>query len=1545
MTSRAFSASFRPLHTLGLLMGLAALTLCPPDLQASMSPDQTTNNRSSGCLLELRPELPESIPGTAGFSFRLPGEGMLGMAGCPDLPLMTRLVEIPARSGVRLVIDEEVWTSLGSAAVEPLQERLHTEADLPLAWIQDATVYGSQDFWPAQPFALSDPMLLRDTRLVELQVAPLRWNPATGELLHLESLRCHLVYEGENPVNALDHEPRPSALFGPLIARSVIGLQRDGELADVTFESAALPLNYLVVTRTSSLSNDRFQDWIDWKYRKGHHITVVTENNVNWNTTGIRNRIISEYAGEFPPDYVMLVGDADGGGTMMLPTSNSQYDHFYAMISGNDVLADVVVGRISARNTTTLTTIFNKILAYELTPDLSNPDWLHRASFLTGEGHCGLSMKQLSRSIAFELVDDYGYTQIDTAWCAQSPSYVPNWYTQGISFHNYRGWVGMEGLDRNALLNMTQGNRTPISVIFTCNSGTFNDPFYEPAFTETFLRAGTATTPGGGAAAMGFCTPNTHTAYNNIVCGGFWSGVLDYRIRQVGTAMFLGKYELYRSLPNGDVNISNFSYWANLMGDPGMNVWVGEPDVLSIDGLPASLPTGSTRFEVHVVDQQGNPVNRAAVCLSQPDLFQDVALTDAAGLAVFTLPEDLDDAYHLRVTATHDDCVPALAEVNVTQAALPMVDTPIWNDTQNWAIPGEPYELLLTVHNLHDVAISGATLSLQLDPAQGVASVDQASIPDLEPGESAQISAPFVLTLDPGLTDSPDISLDLLLEAGPLTVLHRVNTTLRAPRIEVTDPNADDVILEPDGTTNLTVTLHNSGELAAAPLSFSAEVQGSNLIQLTAQPSSFDLNAGQSSSDLVFPLAMDPAAWPGTRAILAVDWSDQGGRHGSFRVPLAVGAGTVSEPCGPDEFGYLAWENSDSWSEAPVFDWVEIAPAAGGSGTLLNLSDHGDEQDDAVLLDLPFPIRFYGIEYDQMGVCSNGFVSFGPNAHLETDFRNHFLPIGMGPDPMMAVMWDDHYLGAGSEVCWWHDEENARVVVEWYNVLTNSNGSHNTFQLILPDPAVTPGPSGEGEFTFQYLNFENNQSNDQDFSYCTIGIKDETALRGLTVTNYDTWSPNATEFTGNRAIRFTVPLSIPVGDGAFGPVTEGLYFQLGDEEIDSAADTLYFENIGEGLLPWSAHVELDHVWPLDGSRSSGGDDHGYSWVDSDSPDGPVFQWVDALADGTAVDFSGNDTAFGPVALPFAFPYYGSLRDSLYISPNGWISFGDSGSWWQNSGGLPTTDGPFDAIAVWWDDLMQNDDLNGHCAWRATDDSLIVAWIATPHFNPESYGGPFTFQAILESNGRITLQYDEMTASDSDSDSGTIGLSGPDISTGFVIRHMQLARDQYAVRITPPAWLSVQNSSGSTLPGAIAQVVVRAINAPNALLMPAGDYTARVILSSAGIEGLEIPVGLSVGTTGLQDEPALPETITLGQPVPNPFNPTTRISLELASPTRISLGIFNIRGQLVSKLVESQTVAAGSWSWTMDGSGLASGVYLLRLDSPSGSQVRKLMLIK
>lgn len=99
-----------------------------------------------------------------------------------------------------------------------------------------------------------------------------------------------------------------------------------------------------------------------------------------------------------------------------------------------------------------------------------------------------------------------------------------------------------------------------------------------------------------------------------------------------------------------------------------------------------------------------------------------------------------------------------------------------------------------------------------------------------------------------------------------------------------------------------------------------------------------------------------------------------------------------------------------------------------------------------------------------------------------------------------------------------------------------------------------------------------------------------------------------------------------------------------------------------------------------------------------------------------------------------------------------------------------------------------------------------------------------------------------------------------------------------------------------------------------------------------------------GTVALDDSFITPKGFSLEQNYPNPFNPVTHISYEIPSEGSISLDLFDIRGVKIKSLVDG-VKSAGSHTFTLDASELASGVYFYSMTSNGSSQTRKLILMK
>ena len=89
---------------------------------------------------------------------------------------------------------------------------------------------------------------------------------------------------------------------------------------------------------------------------------------------------------------------------------------------------------------------------------------------------------------------------------------------------------------------------------------------------------------------------------------------------------------------------------------------------------------------------------------------------------------------------------------------------------------------------------------------------------------------------------------------------------------------------------------------------------------------------------------------------------------------------------------------------------------------------------------------------------------------------------------------------------------------------------------------------------------------------------------------------------------------------------------------------------------------------------------------------------------------------------------------------------------------------------------------------------------------------------------------------------------------------------------------------------------------------------------------------------------IPKEFGLQQNYPNPFNPVTSIQYQVPESAHVSIRVYNVLGQRVATLV-NEVRDAGYHSVQFDGSRLASGIYIYRMDAGEFVQTYKLILAK
>ncbi|SVE62003.1 uncharacterized protein METZ01_LOCUS514857, partial [marine metagenome] len=166
-------------------------------------------------------------------------------------------------------------------------------------------------------------------------------------------------------------------------------------------------------------------------------------------------------------------------------------------------------------------------------------------------------------------------------------------------------------------------------------------------------------------------------------------------------------------------------------------------------------------------------------------------------------------------------------------------------------------------------------------------------------------------------------------------------------------------------------------------------------------------------------------------------------------VNIVIGEVRETDPLGPDPYGYYVYDSNDTdYDLTPVYDWIEIADDLGEQ---LNLVDYGNGNYSgsytysSQVIDLPFIVTFYGVDYTQIVVNTNGWISFGDFKMYS--FRNYPIPGAGGPSPMVAAFWDDLKTGSGGYVHYYWTNE--KVVIQWDDMRTYDNNDRQTFEIIL----------------------------------------------------------------------------------------------------------------------------------------------------------------------------------------------------------------------------------------------------------------------------------------------------------------------------------------------------------------------------------------------------------------------------------------------------------------------------------------------------------------
>ena len=926
------------------------------------------------------------------------------------------------------------------------------------------------------------------------------------------------------------------------------------------YDPLAKPQGLLIITPNSF--NSAVQPLADWKEKKGWKVTVATLSQTGNTTTAIKNYITNAYQTWNPaPEYVLLIGDKDSLPTFTI--SSNPTDHPYTTLDGSDFFSDLLVGRISVASVNDLNTVVAKIVGYETTPYTTDTAWFKRGLMVGANYPSGMTTPLPMKRWVRERMLTRGFDQVDTVYyppVANGVTPITNAVNQGVTFINYRGgiatWGGWDfpSFYNTDVLGLANGWKLPVITSIVCLTGNYN----AECFGEMWLRAGNPVTPKGGVGFFGASPPTTHSRWNNCLDAGMYWGLLEEDIHFFGPMTYRGKLEVYANFPleTSPTSGSEFYFNAyNLLGDPSLELWTGVPQNLTVNH-PATVPTGTNYFSVQVLNAASQPVPGALVSLYKRNEVKALEFTDATGQIAFQIGTSTPDT--LFVTVTKHDFKPYCGNALVTNAAVyvgyygHVINDPSGNN--NGEInPGETIQMPVTLKN-YGTTTTADNVTAKLTCSDPLVTITDSlkSYGSILPGGTAA-AAPFVYYVSVNAKQNHTLRFNLAVNSDQGNWNSILDLIVKAPAFEygwhqVLD--GGNGILEPGEISDLVVSVDNSGGLAGTNINGILRSLNPAVTVSDSTGSYGTVNVGDSSvnnSDRYLVTAAAAVA-PGHRIDFELLVQGDVNFLDTAYFSLIIGPVTAAAPFGPDAYGYYAYDNTDAgYPESPAYNWVEIDPGFGGSGTELTLGN-----DETKTIGLPFPFKYYGTTYARLSICDNGYLAM--DSTWIADMYNWHIPAALGPPLLVAPFWDDfdpNSTDSSRGVYYYNDAASHRLIIEYSYVQHIHNNPPNppapselqTFQAIFCDPVYYPTQTGDGEIIFQYNRIFND---DIWHDYATCGIEDAGHTTGLEYTFAGIYPAAAAPLADGRAIKFTTDQPDPFpGVGETKTATgEGILFSV-----------------------------------------------------------------------------------------------------------------------------------------------------------------------------------------------------------------------------------------------------------------------------------------------------------------------------------------------------------------------------------------------------------------
>ena len=914
--------------------------------------------------------------------------------GLPELPTYSTFFQM--ESGKAYSVAFEVISSHTVENIDIYPYQGEPEIGIQRPFIKDINFYNSNSIYPENNISVSEPMVMRDIEVGLITFIPFEYNVETKELIVYDDVNINVMESGVRE-NVVEFPLQRSYLFEPFYEDFIVDYE------PLSTREEYQPASIMYICGGNSISHPFVQELIDWRRLQGYIVYAVSTSETGGSSaSAVENYLEDIFSSwEAPPEIVGLIGDTGGTYGIGYHTyGGGATDVDYSYLSGNDFLPEVFIGRISVNSSSDLSNVINKTLTYEKAATQASW-WYERAALVADPSSSGVSTITTMQYIQ-NIMENFGMDDIRTNYSnGNYDNWVEGQFDAGILYYHYRGYYGSSGIGESGL---NSGIYTPFAASLTCGTGDFNGT----SNSESFFRAGSYSDPQGAVGCVGVSTLETHTAYNNIVHMGMIEGIYSKGMNHAGASLANGKLTLLKTYPTNPNNaVSKFSSWPNLMGDPALHLWKDHPHDFSID-TPASIPLGTTALDVLVLDENEDFVENARVTLNFGDDFF-TGYTDLNGIATVSWPESVSIG-HGSIAVFKKDFRLLQQSLAGSQAQGPVIiidnSRGLIDDFENgngnsMINPSEQISIGIPIINIGNSRSEG--LELELESQNGkVLVIDPIQNYDLiESGSEALIT--FSILLDNSLYEAEDLELKLYItDSGHNAWEFYIPAHVYAPKLELVSYNVSGSGILPQGLeSKIDLSFKNTGSIGLENMVIEF-IDDENLLDFPSNTINID-RIDENSEFIVNDFAIHPSnsMINGSTVSVLFNFSSENGYVGSDYVTFSVGERDEGDPLGPDEHGYYIYDSGDiNYSMSPVYDWIEIV---GNGGTNFNFSDGGDgayNNTSTNVIQLPFTFKFYGINYNEITVSTNGWIAFGDREM--SAFRNYSIPGAGGPSWVFA---------------------------------------------------------------------------------------------------------------------------------------------------------------------------------------------------------------------------------------------------------------------------------------------------------------------------------------------------------------------------------------------------------------------------------------------------------------------------------------------------------------------------------------------------------------